>query len=247
MKTGYTIHEAARLSGVTVRTLHHYDHIGLLCPQVDPDNGYRIYTKAELEKLQQILFFRELDFPLREIRNILEHPGFDSRVALARQKELLLEKRTRLDGLIALIDENLKGEPKMNFNAFDTEKIEAHKAEYKAEVEQRWGHTAAYKESAAKTGKYGKDQWNAVLGGMEGLMDEFAALRSSDPAAEEAQALAVRWQQYITDNFYTCTKEILRGLGQMYVCDERFKANIDRHGEGTADFMAKALEIYCSK
>ena len=150
MKTGYTIHEAARLSGVTVRTLHHYDHIGLLCPQVDPDNGYRIYTKAELEKLQQILFFRELDFPLREIRNILEHPGFDSRVALARQKELLLEKRTRLDGLIALIDENLKGEPKMNFNAFDTDKIEAHKAEYKAEVEQRWGHTAAYKDLCAE-------------------------------------------------------------------------------------------------
>ena len=163
MKTGYTIHEAARLSGVTVRTLHHYDHIGLLCPKVDPDNGYRIYTKAELEKLQQILFFRELDFPLREIRNILEHPGFDSRVALARQKELLLEKRTRLDGLIALIDENLKGEPKMNFNAFDTDKIEAHKAEYKAEVEQRGGHTAAYKESAAKTDKYDKDQWDAVL------------------------------------------------------------------------------------
>ena len=78
-------------------------------------------------------------------------------------------------------------------------------------------------------------------------MDEFAALRSSDPAAEEAQALAARWQQYITDNFYTCTKEILRGLGQMYVCDERFKANIDSHGEGTAEFMAKVLEIYCSK
>ena len=247
MKTGYTIHEAATLTGVTVRTLHHYDHIGLLCPKVDPDNGYRIYTQAELEKLQQILFFRELDFPLREIKAILEHPGFDSREALARQKELLLEKRTRLDGLIALIDENLKGENKMDFKPFDTEKIEAHKAEYKAEVEQRWGHTEAYKESAAKTGKYGKDQWNAVLGGMEGLMDEFAAICDKDAASEQAQALAARWQQYITDNFYTCTKEILRGLGQMYVCDARFKQNIDSHGEGTAEFMAKVLEIYCNK
>ena len=247
MKKGYTIQEAARISGVTVRTLHHYDHIGLLHPQVDPGNGYRIYTEAELEKLQQILFFRELDFPLREIRDILDHPGFDGREALQKQKTLLLEKQARLDGLVTLIDALLKGEKNMSFKAFDMEKIEAHKAEYKAEVEQRWGHTDAYKESKEKTGKYGKKEWNNVLGGMEGLMDKFAALRDGDPASGEAQALAAEWQQYITDHFYTCTKEILAGLAQMYVCDERFKANIDSHGEGTAEFMAKVLEEYCKQ
>ena len=118
---------------------------------------------------------------------------------------------------------------------------------YETEARERWGNTDAYKESEQKTAQYGKDEWNNVLGGMEDLMDAFAAIRTGDPAAAQAQALAARWQQYITDHFYTCTKEILRGLGQMYVCDERFKANIDRHGEGTAEFMAKVLELYCSK
>ena len=247
MEKTYTVHEAAQLSGVTVRTLHHYDHIGLLCPKVDPGNGYRLYQADDLVRLQQILFFRELDFPLSEIKAILDHPGFDSREALLRQKELLAGKQKRLDRLIAHIDALLKGEDTMDFKSFDQSEIEAHKEQYKTEVQQRWGHTEAFKESEEKTAKYGKDEWNNVLGGMEDLMDAFAAIRTGDPAAEQAQALAARWQQYITDHFYTCTKEILRGLGQMYVCDERFKANIDRHGEGTADFMAKVLEIYCSK
>ena len=247
MEKTYTVHEAAALAGITVRTLHHYDHIGLLCPEVDDGNGYRRYGPREMERLQQILFFRELDFPLREIREILDHPDFDSKAALRAQKEMLTARKARTEGLIALIDEILKGEDTMTFDAFDRSALENHKEKYKAEVQQRWGHTDAYKESEQKTAQYGKDEWNNVLGGMEDLMDAFAAIRTGDPAAAQAQALAARWQQYITDHFYTCTKEILRGLGQMYVCDERFKANIDRHGEGTAEFMAKVLEIYCSK
>lgn len=245
MEKTYTVHEAAKLAGVTVKTLHHYDRIGLLCPAVDEENGYRRYGARELERLQQILFFRELDFPLREIKAMLDHPGFDGKAALLAQRDMLTARKTHMEGLIALIDDILKGEIQMDFKAFDTKEIEDQKNKYKTEVEQRWGHTDAYKESAQKTASYGKNEWDNVLGGMEDLMARFAELRTGDPASAEAQALAAQWQQYITDHFYTCTKEILAGLAQMYICDERFKANIDRHGEGTAAFMAKVLGEYC--
>ena len=242
-----SISEMAKLTGVSIRTLHHYDHIGLLCPETAVDYGYRWYGAADVEKMQQILFYRELDFPLKEIRDILADPQYDKQEALRRQRQLLLLKRERLDGLLELLDANLKGERTMEFQGFDASELEQARRQYADEAKARWSHTDAWKESQARTAKYGDDDWRRAAGGLEDLMAQFAALRDGDPAGAPAQALVAAWQQHITDHFYTCTREILAGLGQMYTADPRFTESIDAHGEGTAAFIEKAIEIYCKK
>ena len=239
------INEAARLAGITVRTLRYYDQIGLLKPSGVTEAGYRVYDAAALETLQQILFFRELDFPLREIRALMETPGYDRRRALEGHRALLLEKKKRIEGLIALADRSLKGENDMSFQEFDNGSLADMRAKYAAEVRERWGGTVAYREEQEKTAGYGEEKWSAVGGQVEEIMEAFAALRGEGPESAAAQALVRRWQAYITEHFYHCTDEILAGLGAMYVEDRRFTDNIDRHGPGTAAFMAEAIGAYC--
>ena len=228
------IKEFAEFTGVSVRTLHYYDEIGLLPPSfVDRSTGYRYYDEKCLLRMQEILFYRELEFPLKSIEEILSNPHYDKEKALQDQKKLLLLKKERLDKLISAIDGAMKGENVMS--AFDNSKLE----QYKAEAKAKWGKTEAYQEYEKK-GK--ADQSDAMMA----IFAEVGQVLQLDPAAAEAQALVGKLQQFITDNYYTCTKQILRGLGQMYVADERFKENIDRAGgEGTAEFVAKAIEIYC--
>ena len=242
------IKEFSELTGVSVRTLHYYDEIGLLKPcYVDEQNSYRFYDEASLERMQEILFYRELDFPLKSIAEILASPNYDKQKALAKQKRLLTLKKDRLERLIAALEQAAKGE--ITMSAFDNSEYETARQQYEDEVKQRWGDTDAYKESQAKTAGYSKDKWNDVLAGMNGVFAEFAECKncgnSSD--SETAQRLVKKLQDYITGNFYHCTNEILTGLGQMYVCDERFKKNIDKNGEGTAEFVAEAIKIYCKK
>ena len=239
------INEVAKLTGVTVRTLHYYDEIGLLKPSQITDVGYRLYDETALETLQQILFFRELDFPLSDIKKIMANPHYNNAEALTKHKELLLQKR--LNDLIGLVDKTLKGESDMSFKQFDMTEIEANKKKYAAEVKERWGETAAYAESEEKTSKYDEAQWKLLSSEGETILSEFGKNRKLDPDSEVAQALVKRWQDYITSNFYHCTKEILHCLGLMYVGDECFTKNIDENGEGTAAFMAAAIEIYCKK
>ena len=241
------IGEVAKLSGVTVRTLHYYDEIGLLKPSKTTEAGYRMYSIEDLEKLQQILFFRELDFPLNEIKEIMINPKYDKIEALNKHKELLIEKRKRIDGLITLIDKTIKGDNNMSFKEFDNSKIEENKRKYAEEVKNRWGNTDAYKEYEKKTSSYDGNSWNEINEGMVEILKEFADNREEDPNSDIIQSLVEKWQSYITSNFYNCTKEILSCLGLMYIGDERFKENIDKYGEGTAEFMAKAIEIYCAK
>lgn len=241
------IHEAAKLTGVTVRTLQYYDRIGLLPPSELTEAGYRLYDQHSLEVLQQILFFRELNFPLQQIKKILYDPGYDQAQALQKQKELLTMERERLDRLIALADSTLKGDQSMNFADFDKTEIEKAKQKYADEVKARWGNTDAYAESERKTKAYGTEEWKAVNERGEAILRAFGEHGTEPPDGEAAQDLVRRWQQHISDSFYTCTDEILSGLGQMYVGDARFTENIDRFGEGTAAFMAKAIEIYCGK
>lgn len=241
------INEVAKLTGVTVRTLHYYDEIGLLKPNEITDSGYRIYGDNELETLQQILFFRELDFPLSDIKKIITNPSYDKSEALAKHKELLLQKRNRLNGLIKLVDKTIKGDNNMSFKEFDTTEIEASKSKYADEVKQRWGETDAYNESEQKTSNYDQKQWNMINGECSEILKSFADNRNLSPDSEEAQKLVERWQACITKNFYKCTKDILSGLGIMYVEDERFTQNIDKNGAGTAEFMARAIKIYCAK
>ncbi len=241
------IHEVARLTGVTVRTLQYYDTIGLLKPSEITDAGYRLYDASALERLQQVLFFKELDFSLTEIKQIITNPHYDSTKALQNHKQLLLQKRNRLDALIGLVDNTLKGEKDMSFEQFDRAKIEEHKKKYAAEVNERWGDTAAYAESAEKTKDYSDAQWGALSDEGAAIMRAFSAHMQDSPDSPAVQSLVQQWQAYITAHFYQCTKEILSCLGQMYVGDERFTQNIDQNGAGTAAFMARAIAIYCAQ
>lgn len=237
------IKEFADFTGVSVRTLHYYDEIGLLKPSATAENGYRFYDEKSLSRMQEILFFRELDFSLKSISEILSSPDYDKNKALKEQKRLLLMKKERLETLIESIDRATKGEIVVDaFKNTDYDK-------YRKEVKERWGKTEPYAEYTEKSKGYTKDKYNALTDGLEEIFADFSQCmnESKDSASEEAQALVKRLQQYITDNFYTCTKEILKGLGQMYVLDERFKNNIDKKGSGTAEFVRGAIDVYCSE
>ena len=238
------IKEFAEITGVSVRTLHYYDEIGLLKPaQVDKATGYRYYDEHSLLRMQEILFYRELDFPLKRIEEILSSPHYDKSKALQAQKEMFILKKERLERLIFAIDGAMKGENVMK--AFDNTEFE----KYKTEAQEKWGSTDAYREHQQKTKGYSKDKWNSMAADMDAIMGRFAAvLKNGDtPDSAAAQDLVKALQSHITENYYTCTKEILFGLGQMYVADERFKANIDKHGDGTAAFICEAIAVYCNK
>lgn len=242
----WSIGQAAARAGVSVRTLRHYDAIGLLKPSKVTQAGYRFYDEAAMARLEQILFFRELGFPLEEIRDILNHPAYDARDAMRRQKALLGMQRARIDAMIARLEEALQGRGTPRPEVFRMREIEKTKAQYAQEVRERWGETSAYAESQARTGAYGAGDWAAIQAGMDERMAAFADVRTLPPEDARVQALVADWQQYITDHFYACTDEILEGLGQMYEADERFRENIDRHGKGTAQCMARAIAAYCA-
>ncbi|MDK2808886.1 MAG: hypothetical protein PWP24_1623 [Clostridiales bacterium] len=239
------INEVAKRTGITVRTLHYYDEIGLLPPSEITEAGYRLYDDTSLETLQQILFFRELEFSLQEIKSIMENPAYKKEEALCKQRDLLLKKRARMDQLIQLLNDRIKGDRTMNFQAFDQTELEQAKNEYAKEAKERWGTTRAYQEYEEKTASYSKEQWNLQNKEGAALLKEFAAHRLEAPDSKDAFALVKKWQSFITANFYTCTLEILSGLGQMYIADSRFQMNIDKNGVGTAQFMADAIAAYC--
>ena len=235
------IKEFAEFTGVSVRTLHYYDEIGLLRPaKVDRATGYRFYDEESLLRMPEILFYRELDFSLKSIAEILASPDYNKSKALQEQKKLLILKKERLERLISAIDDAGKGENVMK--AFDNGEFE----KYKAEARERWGNTDAYKEHAEKTKSYGKDKWNGLAAEMDLIFGEFAICMKNGvaPDAEETQSLVKKLQSHITANYYNCTKEILFGLGQMYVADERFQNNIDRHADGTAAYVREAITRY---
>ena len=239
------IKEFAKLTGVSVRTLHYYDEIGLLKPAfVDEQNGYRFYDENSLLRMQEILFYRELDFPLKSILEILSSPDYDKQKALAEQRKLLELKKERLERIIDALDGATKG--KVTMTAFDNSDYETARKQYEVEAKQRWGETDAYKEHQEKTADYSKDKWQAVNDGLMVIFTKFAEYMNNGYTTDsvEAQALVKELQDYITENYYTCTKEILAGLGQMYVADERFKANINKNGDGTAEFVREAIENY---
>ena len=230
-----TVKEISRLTGISVRTLHYYDEINLLKPTKTTDAGYRLYDDTALERLHSILLFRELQFPLKEIKAILDSSDFNTKTALEEQIKLLELQRNRLDEIITSAREILtKGTENMNFSTFDKTEIK----KYADEAKQKWGCTDAYKEyiqkhydSADKTDK------------LMQIFAEIGKIKHLSPYCEEAQNLIKKLQNFITENYYTCTDEILKGLGQMYISDERFKKSIDNAGgAGTAEFTAKAIE-----
>lgn len=238
-----TVHEVCDLTGVSVRALQYYDRLGLLPPAGHTDAGYRLYDEAALERLQQILLFRELQFPLKDIRAILDSPGFDRDKALEQQITLLQMKKERIENLIVLARAmKTLGVDSMNFDAFDTKKLDA----YAAEARASWGTTPEYAEYERKFGQRPADEQKVVSAEMMAIFAEFGAIRGGDPAAPEAQALVQKLRDFITAHFYTCGKEMLQNLGRMYAGGGDFTRNIDAAGgEGTGAFARAAIEEYC--
>ena len=239
-----TVNDVSKLTGVSVRTLQYYDRIGLLKPSAYTESGYRLYDDTALERLQQILLFKELEFSLKEISRIIDAPDFDRNKALEQQIQLLTMKKEHLENLIDFARGiKLLGVRKMDFTVFDTNKID----EYAKRAKEQWGKTEAYKEFEEKSKDLtDKDQQNVANELMQ-LFTEFGQMLSSDPSDEKVQLQVKKLQDYITEHFYNCTNEILLGLGKMYSGGGEFTENIDRAGgAGTAEFVTKAIEFYCN-
>lgn len=244
-----TVKEVSDLTGISVRTLHYYDQIGLLHPEEVTDSGYRLYGAAQLQRLQQILFLKELRFPLKEIEQILNRPDFEPRTVLQNHQKLLILQRDRLNALIDHVEQIMKGECTMSFTAFDQTPIEEAREKYASEVQERWGNSSAYSQSEEKAKKRTSEDWKKIQSEMETIFSQFAELacKKEDPACKEAQKLVSSWQQHITKHYYDCSIEILSGLGQMYQQDPRFSQNLNQYGEGCSEFISQAIAIFCQK
>ena len=241
-----TVHEVSGISGVSIRTLQYYDSIGLLKPSDYTESGYRLYDDAAMERLQLILLFRELEFPLKDIRKIIDSPQFDKEKALEQQIELLTLKMEHLENLLNLARgiKKIGVNKAMDFTAFDTKKMD----EYAAQAKESWGDTDAYKEYEEKSkGRTSEDNVNIAKDMMK-IFTEFGGMKDQEPGSDTVQKQVKKLQDYITENMYSCTKEILSSLGKAYSAPGEMNTNIDSAGgEGTGEFVDKAIQIYCSK
>jgi DNA-binding transcriptional MerR regulator len=248
----HTVGEVAKIAKVSVRALHHWDEIGLVKPSGRSRAGYRLYTASDLDRLQQVLFFRELGFRLEDIARTLADPAFDRRRALVTQRALLLERLERSRALVALVDRTLremdgeetmpsktKMKPEEKFEAFGEHDPEA----YEAEAEARWGETESFRISRERTARYSKDDWKKIRAEADrihaALADAMA--RGLSPDAPEVRALAEEHRQHIDRWFYPCSPAMHAGLGRMYVDDPRFAATYERVREGLAAFLRDAI------
>ena len=238
-----TVHEVSRLAGVSIRTLQYYDRIGLLHPTGYTDVGYRLYDDTDLERLQHILLFRELEFPLKDIKAILNSPDFDRGRALEQQIELLRLKKEHIENLMNFARGiKMLGVKHMDFKAFDRSKLD----EYARQAKELYGNTPEYKEMQEKTKNRTEEEEKLLADRFMLLFREAGEKKNLEPASPEAQDIVRRIQEFITENMYTCTNKILRGLGKMYSGGGDFTKNIDEYGgEGTAEFVDRAIQIYC--
>jgi MerR family transcriptional regulator, thiopeptide resistance regulator len=249
----WTVGGAAEIGKVSVRTLHHYDEIGLLLPSERSASGYRLYSSGDLERLHQILLFRELGFALPDIRRVMLDPGFDRAEALRAQRSLLVEKVRRTEAMLNAIDAALaaaEGGTMMTkegltdmfgelFDGFDP-------ADYEDEVKERWGETDAYKQSTARTKRYTKADWERIAAEGAEVTAEFVALMDAGlaPDSPEAIAVASRHHANLEKWFYDCPPKMYAGLAQMWVDDDRFTKNLDKAREGLAAFQSAAARAW---
>lgn len=240
-----TVKDVSKLTGVSVRTLHYYDAIGLLTPTKVTDAGYRMYDDTALSRLQSILLFRELQFPLKEIKEFLDSPNFNQEETIAQQIKLLELQYKHIGELISFAREiQTKGVKTMNFEVFDTNEIE----QYKAEVKSKWGNSKAYQEYEQRVVSHSEHNDSKFVNEIMSLFTDLGAMKQLPPTDKAVQEKIAALQAYINENFYTCSNDILKELSEMYVCDDRFKKNIDRFGgEGTAKFVREAIFVYCEK
>ena len=237
-----TVNEVSKFAGVSIRTLQYYDSIGLLKPAEYTESGYRLYDDAAMERLQQILLFKELEFPLKEIKGIVTRPDFDKQKALEQQIELLTMKKEHLENLIQFARGIQNGGNNiMDFTAFDSSKLE----EYTRKAKEQWGDSKAFSEYEQKSASRSKDDEKKLWSNFMKLFEKCGKLKDSDSKSAEAQAMVKDIQNYITKNFYECTNEIFAGLGKMYAAEGEFKTNIDKAGgNGTAEFVSRAIAEY---
>jgi DNA-binding transcriptional MerR regulator len=242
----YTVGRVAALAGVTVRTLHHYDEIGLLSPSGRSRAGYRRYGDADLERLQQIMYYRELGFSLEEIAAILDDPDADAASHLRRQHELLSERIAKLRKMIDAIEFAMEAN-KVGINLTPEERFEVfgefNPDDYAQEVEQRWGDTDAYKESARRVARYTKADWDRIKQESEEWGRRIVVVMESGTAADspEAMQLAEEHRHHISQWYYECSYEIQKGLAEMYLADERFMATYEAIKPGLAQFLHDAI------
>lgn len=227
--------------------LHYYDKIDLFKPSNVSPVGYRLYSDSDLETLQQILFFKELDFSLKDIKSIINSPLFDKEKALKSHKELLSLKKKRLERLIKLIDKILKGDVSMDFNEFDSQQIESLQKQYAQEASELYSQSESYREFEKKTSTYSKNDWDKVNSGIVAIFKKFSGTMKYGENSTQAQTVVDEWKKYISENFYSCNNDILRCLGELYVQDTRFAENIDKVKPGLSAFISKAIEIYCKE
>ncbi|MDF2923575.1 MAG: transcriptional regulator, MerR family [Paenibacillaceae bacterium] len=241
------VKEVADLVGISVRTLHHYDEIGLLTPEEITDAGYRLYSDENLEVLQQILFLKELGFPLKQIKTMLDSPDYDRNEALAMQRRMLLDKRAQLDQMIATLDKTIlhnRGEIEMtNKEKFQGFNFSSHNP-YEQEARERWGDKKVDESNAKWAGMSEKEQQD-LGAAMNAIYFKLAALRHGSPESPEAQEAIKEWYEFL-NRMGSYSLEAFSGLGQMYVDDERFTKNIDQFGEGLAVFMRDAMAYYAA-
>ncbi len=240
-----SVKEMSHKTGVSIRTLQYYDSIGLLPPAARSPAGYRLYDDSTLERLQQILLFRELEFPLKDIQKILSSPDFDKNRALQQQIELLELKKEHIENLILLARGiKLVGGRSMDFSAFDSKKLD----EYARQAKASWGKTEAYQEFEAKSKGRSEAKEEALAKGLMEIFAELGRIKEAAPSDEAAQSLVKKLQDYISEHYYHCSKEILLGLGQMYAAGGEFTENIDAAGgPGTAEFTRQAILVYCKE
>ena len=243
--SGYSVGRVAALAGVTIRTLHHYDEVGLLSPSGRSAAGYRIYEESDLERLRRILFYRELGFTLKEIAPIVDDPRTDDLGHLRRQRGLLTERIERLSAMVDAIDYEMEARtmdirltPEERFEVFGEFRPEDHAEE----AERRWGESEAYRESGRRVASYGKEDWQRIKAEEEEVRADLAAAFAAGlaPDSERAMAAAEAHRQHISRWFYECGYGTHRGLTDMYVEDGRFRAHYDSTAPGLAQFLREA-------
>jgi DNA-binding transcriptional MerR regulator len=241
------VSEVAAIARVTVRTLHHYDRLGLVAPRARSRAGYRLYAPQDLERLQQVLFFRELGFPLREVRRIMTDRRFDQTAALAAQRSLLMKKMEQLGAIVDAVDRAIAASAAGRHD-MDTKQMFAgvrgfEPYEYEAEVERRWGATDARREAGRRTAKYTVEQWKDIKAEAakitRDLADRFDA--GTPPADRAVMDVAERHRQHIDRWYYPCSRAMHVGLGNMYVADPRFAENYEKVRTGLAAYMRDAI------
>ncbi|KUL42666.1 MerR family transcriptional regulator [Streptomyces regalis] len=242
----YSVGQVAGFAGVTVRTLHHYDDIGLLVPGERSHAGHRRYSDADLDRLQQVLFYRELGFPLEEVAALLDDPDADPRAHLRRQHELLTARIEKLQKMAAAVEHAMEAR-KMGINLTPEEKFEVFgdkdPEQYAEEAEQRWGGTEAYAESQRRAATYTKADWKRLMAEADDWSERYVALMAAGetPTGEAAMDMAEEHRAHIGTWYYECPYEMHQCLGEMYVSDERFKAFYDAMRPGLAEHLRDAI------